>query len=926
MIHIAFVDIFTKLTQCSSYISSRMKQRFFAFFIILFGGTLNVCASTYYLSSSFGDDNFSGIYPDSAWKTLEKLNSITLFPGDSVLLKSNDVFYGTIILSNSGNFSLPIYFGKFGSGSLPIVTGGKKLLGFSQAGNIYSVQDTDYIRSIWLNGKWMQPARFPNKGFISTFASGVNNFLNNPSLTQVDGYWDNASVAIRSTRYKYEISRVDTFSQGTVMLSQPTQYNIPDFFGFFFFNKLSELDTVNEWFCDTLANQVYIIPPIGINFINSSVEASVVDFGVYSANDISNIIIDGIELNGQSKDAIRFQGLASEIKIVNCQFKRCKEWAISFKQTTLNCQLLNNEIEDCGGGGIFSEFFFHCRICDNQIKRIGLERGFGFDNYSQGNGIQLSSAIYDTVLNNIIDSCGYAGITIYNKFNILKKNSLNHCMLLLDEGGALVCYGQESDFNIIDDNFILNTKGNLEGTTIQKKSSYGIYLADNLNNDSIIHNTIVNSASYGIYFGPFNHHHSFKNNLVYNNQEGQIFIADGDLVNTTNNIQLHNNILYSLNEKQKVIQISGKSYSFFPIKGDSNYYCNPYDYFPIYQSSNFDTVIRQKAFSLSLWNQTTAQDSNSHVSNVEWQNYYTTDTLGTDLIENGDFSNNFDGWITEPLNNNSLLLDNSTMMDGGCIKFEVTGAIPFDYAKIVSNDLQLQANQYYQLSFSSSGNLEGIMYSDIKQQYAPYNSMGLIKYFPIKENRKNFTSIFSTLYYGSPLALNFELSKSDSLVYFDNIHLFSVDVFKHDSSRMSVLLMNYSPNILNIPLGTDSVFRDLDGNFVSSSYTLNPYSSYVLVLDSPLNLVSVKEIKNANSINIFPNPIQTSNGKVNVQMPDLNKYEYEVYDLMGRAFLTGEFSGSTIHSFTMAGAPAGIYFLSIHSSNIIWQQKFVVIN
>lgn len=572
----------------------------------------------------------------------------------------------------------------------------------------------------------------------------------------------------------------------------------------------------------------------------------------------------------------------------------------------------------------FSLFFFHCRIANNHIQRIGLERGFGFENYCQGIGIHLSSGILDTVIHNSIDSCGYGGIRCYNSYNRFEENIVNHSMLLLDGGGGMMFFGLSSSF--VFNNFILNTIGNIEGTTSPEKSSYGIYFAENIQSDSIINNTIVNSDSYGIYIGPYNQNHFLKGNVIYNNQDGQLFIADGDPINSTNNIQFNHNILYSLNDKQKSIQLTGINNNFLPLKGDSNYYCNPYDYFPIYQKSVSDTVVSEKIFSLPLWQQATLQDSNSHVSNVEWLNYYVTDTIGSDLIMNGNFSNNYDGWNTEPSGNNSLLLDNLTMMDNGCIKFEVTDTIPYEYAKAVSNDFALQINQFYQMSFSSAGFKNGILHSDITEQIAPYDGIGINKYFPIQTFRKDFNYFFQSSTYGNPLGLNFELHKSDSLVYFDNIHLFPVSVFKHDSSHMSVLLMNYSPNTITVPLGTDSVFRDLDGNMVTGLYTLNPYSSYVLVLDSPLNLVSLKEIPKQNSIIVFPNPVQSSNGKISIQLPDENMYDFEVCDLTGRKFQYGKFSGSIINTFSMKNASAGMYILSVHSAIKLWQQKIVVVN
>ena len=65
---------------------------------------------TYYLSTS-GNDKNNG-HKESPWKTIQKLNSIQLKPGDSVLFEAGQIFYGTIIVDSieSGTSNNPIVF------------------------------------------------------------------------------------------------------------------------------------------------------------------------------------------------------------------------------------------------------------------------------------------------------------------------------------------------------------------------------------------------------------------------------------------------------------------------------------------------------------------------------------------------------------------------------------------------------------------------------------------------------------------------------------------------------------------------------------------------------------------------------------------------------------------------------------------------
>ena len=903
-----------------------MKKFFLTIGLLLCICSSDVNASTYYLSSSSGNDNFSGIFPDSAWETIGKINSITLLPGDSVLLKCNDEFYGTLIIQNSGSINSPIYFGKYGIGALPIITGFKKLTGWNNNGNVFSLNDTNHIKSIWFNDKWMQPARYPNSGLLSVYSSFLSTGIFSPDLIQSTGYWNNSSAVIRANEFQYDIAEIINFDQGFLTFAGPISQIIPQFHGFYLQNHLGALDTLNEWYCDTLNQLIFIIPPQFSNISNATIEGSVLEYGILCNEIVSHLIFDSLSFTGQSIDAIRFSKSINNIEIKNSSFKKIKQQALRFFQTSNHVKILNNKISDTGGDAISSFFLFNGKIAGNEIRRTGINIGFGYDKIYQAIAIHLESGIHDTIIDNYIDSTCYNAISLYNLGNRIERNFINHSSLNLNFGGGITLFGNESNSVLIKDNFILNTRGDVTGLKFQKPFSFGIFLNDYCHHDSIINNTIINSDSYGIYVGQFNHHHFIKGNVLYNNQAGQVFITDGATQNSTNQIELKNNILYSLNHNQKVVQLNAKSENFLPLNSDSNYYCNPYDYFPIYEEINSDTIIEKKVFSLSSWNQNTLQDSNSHVSNVEWKNQYATDTTGNDLISNGNFTNNYDDWSTIPLNNNSLLLDNLTMMDGGCIKFEITATDSTATAKIVSNQFPFQNNQYYEMSFSVSGSNESIVRSDITYQVSPYGSVGFNKYFPIETSRRDYNYFFQSTQYITPLALSFELHQPDSLVYFDNIHLFPVSVFKHDSILMSVLLMNYSPNTVSIPLGADSVFRDLDGNIVTGSYLLNPYSSYVLVLDSPLHLITVKEIQKQNSIHVFPNPVQATNGKITVQLPDENKYDYEVYDLTGRKFLSGKFSGSTINAFSMKNASAGMYILSIRSDNKVWHQKIVVVN
>ncbi|MCD6346820.1 MAG: right-handed parallel beta-helix repeat-containing protein [Bacteroidales bacterium] len=73
----------------------------------------------YYLDSSRGNDEANGISSNTPWKSLNKLNSVSLKPGDSVLFASGSFWSQTLIISESGLEDAPITYSSYGQGDKP---------------------------------------------------------------------------------------------------------------------------------------------------------------------------------------------------------------------------------------------------------------------------------------------------------------------------------------------------------------------------------------------------------------------------------------------------------------------------------------------------------------------------------------------------------------------------------------------------------------------------------------------------------------------------------------------------------------------------------------------------------------------------------------------------------------------------------------
>src|SRR3954464_8832936 len=86
--------------------------------------SIQAAATNYYFSSTDGDDSRTSAQAQNSstpWRTIDKLNSFfsSLQPGDVVLFKRGDVFYGSLSIKKSGSSGSPIMFDAYGSGAKP---------------------------------------------------------------------------------------------------------------------------------------------------------------------------------------------------------------------------------------------------------------------------------------------------------------------------------------------------------------------------------------------------------------------------------------------------------------------------------------------------------------------------------------------------------------------------------------------------------------------------------------------------------------------------------------------------------------------------------------------------------------------------------------------------------------------------------------
>lgn len=78
----------------------------------------------YYVDVSGGSDENDGLSPDTAWASLDKVNSCSFAPGSRILLKKGETWSGRLAPKGSGTESEPIILGSYGDGeNRPVING-----------------------------------------------------------------------------------------------------------------------------------------------------------------------------------------------------------------------------------------------------------------------------------------------------------------------------------------------------------------------------------------------------------------------------------------------------------------------------------------------------------------------------------------------------------------------------------------------------------------------------------------------------------------------------------------------------------------------------------------------------------------------------------------------------------------------------------
>jgi parallel beta-helix repeat protein len=801
--------------------------------VVLFATTTN--ATNYYFSAVSGDDSRTATEaknPSTPWKTLSKLNSFfpSLQPGDSVLLKRGETFYGYIKVGRSGTASLPIVIGAYGTGNKPIVTSFVTMNNWVSKGNgIWESYNSSLLATlniVTLNGAEQAMGRFPNRdaaneGYLNFESHVGKTSITDKELTTTTN-WTGAELVIRSRRWLLERSTITSHSGGTLTSASTATYEPFDNYGYFFQNSLKTLDKFGEWYYNPSTKKLSVY--FGSNSPSSyTISAATINELLFSAN-YSNITFDNIVAKGANEAGVDILN-GSNIRIQNCEIIFSGIDGVDVNGHT-GFIMENSIISNSHNNGMKWGYGVNSStVKNNKILNTNLFPGMGQNKDGNGIGFYINGD-NNTIKNNEIRNTGYIGLSFKGNYVSVTNNYIDSFCLVKDDGAGIYSYGYNAFLgDKIIGNVVVNGIGAPVGTYYTVYSTSGIYMDNNNSDVEIRDNTLANCRDYGLYI----HNSSnkiIKRNTCYNNSRRQLaMIQEIDRPSTIRNHVITNNILFSKFPDQVVshLESSQNDFDYFA-KLDSNYYARPLD--DRITITNFQTATPKTLnFDLEAWRKTYGEDQYSKRTCRQISPYKVNSIIGSNKVTNGTFVSGITGVGASSCT--TSYGTTSGVLDGGYLQV----AASVEKASVNVKIGSITAGRKYILKYSLKNSADDnmIISTFLRLGGSPYTAL------TEKQNRKAGTSrTENEMIFISPVtetlgAIVFQSDKAGKY-YIDNIQVYEADATMTNVDDSIKFVYNSTQSSKSFSLTGSYV--DAKGSNYSNSITLSPYTSAVLIKTS----------------------------------------------------------------------------------------------
>ncbi|MEZ4825162.1 MAG: right-handed parallel beta-helix repeat-containing protein [Bacteroidia bacterium] len=803
-------------------------------------------SANYYVSNS-GNDAHSGTSPAQAWASLDRVNLAmdNLLPGDSVLFARGSTFVGALLITEGGTAAKRLYFGAYGTGPSPLFKGSGQVTNWvNTGGNIWKASCSfcpDYPTNLFLDSLILPKGRYPNADAPNGGYLTIDDNTGKTSITDLNlpasPNWTGAEAVVRTRRWIIDRVPIANHSGNVLTFGNGgTTSALLDGYGYFILNHPATLDRHGEWAYQASTKTLYVYLQ-NINPNDHVIEVPVAELGLYSGYR-DYITVENIDFTRYLQLAIFFTHTVGII-CRNTTVSQTGKDGVYFE----DCESMvyeNNYIHDTHNDGARFAKCDNTVIKKNVIRNIALDPGLGGNGNGEYLGIHMKG---DNVLieDNLIENTGYNGIYFLGSQVKVNRNIIKNGCLTKDDGagiytwsnGTVVETGRE-----ITNNVILHIHGNGYGTDDStKRVGEGIYTDDRSLNVLIKKNSIAWCGDKGIYI-----HNSQNIDVIENTVYAaprQLYIRhdDGKPTYPIINCDVSGNILVSLSPEEVCIDL-------FTYKNDvntfgtinKNFLISPQDpdwinrrrWNPTYPAGK--EIVEE--FSLKQWQTITPYDHSSKPSQVFYPEFVVNSVSGVNLIPNGTFNANLNGWScfgSGAGNNCDLNLSAIPDMDGNSmqISFDPFTGTSTSLAKILTSPIT--ANRQYLLSYSAKGVTDysaTTLYLKDKATNKVISPAGIRSFGSQREEKMHLFVTDKSVTKGR---LELKIGEEANAMWVDNVILQEANVSMIDMNHHTRFEYNdtYSP----ITITLDKNYIDHAGNAYCSGsvITLDPFTSRVFI-------------------------------------------------------------------------------------------------
>jgi len=788
-------------------------------------------AAVYYVSPT-GNDSNNGTSQSTPWRSLARVQQYSsgAVAGDQVLFQRGATFAGQLSWYGSGTAGSNIIIGAYGTGAMPVINGAVPVTGWTlHAGNIYKASVSQAVKYVFVNGALQTLARYPNTGWMRVNTS-TNTSLTSTNITQGSGYWNGASLVIRSTNWCYENRVISNHSGSTISYPNIT-YSTGNYnWGFFLCNKLSELDSPGEWYHDAATGTLYLWAPGGGSPASQLVEASIHDYGISIEWQRSRVRVQDIAFKGQRQAGVYNTGTYNTV--TGCTMEKSYHGILSYGS---NNTYTNNTIQNTYAAGI-AVIDNGTTISGNTLTDIALvaglgETAFGYHGMRVGGG---TNYIRDNRLHNTGNSGIFVGETATVERNVIS----NFCVTVNDGGGIYWDNGQNM---LIQDNIIRDAVGNIESAatnySVNGRILPGIYFGNAVIQNCIIQRNTVSNCSIGIQVDHtmVSQNNQVKDNILFNNGV-QLNITDMSNVNgpgaappyykASYNTVYSGNQLYSLAPDQLCMQV----WNYYQ-QGNVNFgtftnnkLFNPFNEMSI-KNWNLGAG-NSNTYSLERWRTERNSEVGSTRSPLRSALVSTTSELSSNLVLNGNFNSNVNGWGGWPTN--AVVTRDLTYLDNGALKVVLPNASQSAQYNLWNPDqFSMQNGQWYRFRFSIQSSMQGLVNASVKgvsQMASGYAISQTV--IPFDTERRNMEIYFQSNLTEQAVTM-FSHFFPENTYWLDNVELHRVTVQPRPAANEHKLLANETSaaQTFSLPAGC---WYDMNGTLLSGPQTVAAYSSKII--------------------------------------------------------------------------------------------------